>query len=84
MSTSDPKPANTTSLMRPGRLLRILLSYVRPYTGRATVLVVTLLIEGAFNILLALSLKLLIDYAIVPRNARVLTLILGGLAGAAR
>ena len=68
-------------MMTPGRVLRILLSYVRPYSGRAGVLVLTLLLEGAFNILLALSLKLIIDYAIIPRNARVLTFILAGLGG---
>lgn len=67
--------------MRPSRLLRILFSYVKPYTARAGVLVVTLVVEGAFNILLALSLKFIIDFAIVPRNARVLTLILAGLGG---
>ena len=42
-------------------------------------LVVTLLVEGAFNILLALSLKLIIDFAIVPRNAAVLAWIIGSL-----
>ncbi len=68
-------------MMTPGRLLRILLSYIRPYSGRAGVLVLTLLLEGAFNILLALSLKLIIDYAIIPRNVRVLTLILACLGG---
>jgi ATP-binding cassette subfamily B protein len=68
-------------MMGPGRLLRILFSYVRPYSARAGVLVVTLVLEGAFNILLALSLKLIIDYAIVPRSVRVLTLIIGGLCG---
>lgn len=66
-------------MMGPARLLRILFSYVRPYSQRAIILIVTLLVEGAFNILLALSLKLIIDFAIVPRNATALTLILGGL-----
>jgi ATP-binding cassette, subfamily B, bacterial len=79
MASKDTTPE--TSLMGPGRLLRILLSYVRPYSRRAGVLILTLLLEGAFNILLALSLKFIIDYAIVPRNARVLTLILGALVG---
>ncbi|HEX8490558.1 MAG TPA: ABC transporter ATP-binding protein, partial [Chthoniobacterales bacterium] len=60
-------------------MLRILFSYVKPYTARASVLVVTLLVEGAFNILLALSLKLIIDFAIVPRNAAVLAWIIGSL-----
>lgn len=65
--------------MRPGKLLRILFSYVRPYSTRAGALVATLIVEGAFNILLALSLKLIIDLAIMPRNATVLAVILGGL-----
>lgn len=65
--------------MRPGRLLRILFSYVKPYSSRASVLVVTLVLEGAFNVLLALSLKLIIDLAIVPRNAVPLAWIIGSL-----
>ena len=65
--------------MRPGRLLRILFSYVKPYSARASVLLVTLVIEGAFNVLLALSLKLIIDLAIVPRNAVALAWIIGSL-----
>lgn len=67
------------SMMSPGRLLRILLSYLRPYAPRAIALVMTLLVEGAFNILLALSLKLIIDFAVVPRNPRVLTVVLAAL-----
>ena len=65
--------------MNPLTLLRILLGYVKPYRLRALVLVVTLLLEGTFNILLALSLKFIIDFAITPRDANVLALILGGL-----
>ena len=38
-------------MMSPGRLLRILFSHVKPYSLRAVVLVVTLVVEGAFNIL---------------------------------
>jgi ATP-binding cassette subfamily B protein len=65
--------------MNPFTLLRILLGYVKPYTPRALMLIVTLLLEGTFNILLALSLKFIIDFAITPRDANVLALILGGL-----
>jgi ATP-binding cassette subfamily B protein len=65
--------------MNPFTLLRILLGYVKPYTARAVVLTVTLLLEGTFNILLALSLKFIIDFAISPRDANALALILGGL-----
>jgi ATP-binding cassette subfamily B protein len=77
----NTKPTSSATMMSPGRLLRILLSYVRPYSSRASVLVTTLLLEGAFNILLALSLKLIIDYAIIPKNGRMLALILAGLGG---
>jgi ATP-binding cassette subfamily B protein len=73
-------PGSAGSVMSPVRLLRILLSYLKPYTSRAVLLVVTLVIEGAFNILLALSLKFIIDFAITPRDSSVLTLILIGLA----
>ncbi|HEY0101129.1 MAG TPA: ATP-binding cassette domain-containing protein [Pyrinomonadaceae bacterium] len=66
--------------MNPFTLLGILLGYVKPYTSRALLLVATLLLEGTFNILLALSLKFIIDLAITPRDANVLALILGGLA----
>ncbi len=72
-------PGSPASLMRPGRLLKILFSYVKPYRARASVLVVTLVLEGAFNVLLALSLKLIIDFAIVPRNAAFLAWIIGSL-----
>src|SRR6185436_12565905 len=81
MSNTNQKPGSPVSMMGPGTLLRILFSYVRPYAPRATVLIVTLLVEGAFNILLALSLPLTIDFAIVPRSAAALILILGGLGG---
>jgi ATP-binding cassette, subfamily B, bacterial len=65
--------------MSPGRLLRILAARVRPYEPRVALLVVTLLVEGVFNVLLALSLKLIIDYAFTPRDARALALILAAL-----
>src|ERR1051325_4865269 len=67
------------AMMSPLRLLRILAGYLKPYASRVMLLFVTLLIEGAFNILLALSLKFLIDFAITPRDANVLALILGSL-----
>ena len=68
-------------MMGPGRVLRILLSYVRPYSSRAGVLIITLIVEGAFNILLALSLKFIIDFAIAPRKANVLAIVLAVLCG---
>lgn len=66
--------------MSPGTLLKILLRYVKPYTSRAVFLVITLIVEGLFITLLALSLKFLIDFAITPRDAHALAIILGGLA----
>ena len=60
-------------------LLVILSAYVSPYARRALLLVLTLVLEGAFTILLALSLKFIIDFAIAPRDPRVLALILCGL-----
>jgi ABC-type multidrug transport system fused ATPase/permease subunit len=73
------QPGGRVTPVSPVGLLRILLGYVKPYTSRAALLLLTLIVEGAFNTLLALSLKFLIDYAINPRNARVMGLILGGL-----
>src|SRR3954465_4100806 len=67
------------TLMSPARLLKILLSHVRPHSSRAALLVLTLLVEGVFNVLLALSLKLIIDYAVAPRRAAVLVVILAAL-----
>ncbi|HEX8354712.1 MAG TPA: ABC transporter ATP-binding protein, partial [Pyrinomonadaceae bacterium] len=73
------QPGGRASTVGPAGLLKILSGYVRPYASRAALLLVTLVVEGAFNTLLALSLKFLIDYAITPRDARVMALILGGL-----
>ena len=66
-------------LLSPARLLRILLAHLKPDAARAALLVATLLAEGAFNVLLALSLKFIIDFAITPRDSRLLTLVLAGL-----
>src|SRR3954447_21935901 len=65
--------------MGPTGLLKILLSHVRAHSSRAALLVLTLLVEGVFNVLLALSLKLIIDYAVAPRRAAVLAAILAAL-----
>jgi len=40
------------------------------------VLTATLVLEGAFNILLALNLKFMIDFALTPRNSRALVFII--------
>ncbi len=78
-SESEKNRRGAATEMSPARLLKILLSHVRPYTPRAAVLVLTLLVEGVFNVLLALSLKLIIDYAVAPRSAAALALILSAL-----
>ena len=79
MSAEAEKIDGLETAMSPGRLLRILSARVKPYAPRAAVLVLTLLVEGVFNVLLALSLKLIVDYALTPRDARAMTLILAAL-----
>jgi ATP-binding cassette subfamily B protein len=79
MSISQ-KTVETPTIMSPTRLIRILLGHLKPYSSRAFLLIGTLLLEGVFNILLALSLKFIIDFAIGPRNLRVLTLIIAALS----
>lgn len=76
---SEENSGGAAAAMNPSRLLKILLSHVRAYSARAWLLVLTLLVEGVFNVLLALSLKLIIDYAIEPRRAAVLAFILAAL-----
>jgi len=78
--SANQEPTEVTQIMSPSRLIRILLGYLKPYSSRAFILTATILLEGAFNILLALSLKFIIDFAIGPRNLRVLTIIIVGLA----
>ncbi|HKG14073.1 MAG TPA: ABC transporter transmembrane domain-containing protein [Pyrinomonadaceae bacterium] len=76
---SEESRRGGAAAMSPARLLKILLSRVRAYSARAGLLVLTLLVEGVFNVLLALSLKLIIDYAVAPRRAAVLAGILAAL-----
>jgi len=52
--------------------LASILSYVRPYSGSAGLVMLLLLISVGFNTLLSLSLKFFIDYAIVPRDRTML------------
>lgn len=79
LNQTNEHPEGRAAVVGPVRLLRILLDYVKPYTARAVLLLLTLFVEGAFNTLLALSLKFLIDYAIGPHDAKVMGLILCGL-----
>src|ERR1044071_5772502 len=77
MSKTVEHAGGPAPTMSPIKFLKTLLSYVRPYAPRAACLIATLLVEGAFTSLLALSLKLIIDFAIAPHDAKVLSLILG-------
>ena len=61
--------------------LRRCLGYLRPYRGQAALIFVGLSLELAFYVSLPLSFRFLIDRAIIPRDARLLALILAGLAG---
>ncbi|HEV2863324.1 MAG TPA: ATP-binding cassette domain-containing protein [Pyrinomonadaceae bacterium] len=77
--TTERDGGAASAALGPFRLLAILFGYVKPYNSRAALLCATLVAEGVFNALLALSLKFLIDYAITPRDARVMALVVGGL-----
>ncbi|MGH7353653.1 MAG: ABC transporter transmembrane domain-containing protein [Candidatus Rokuibacteriota bacterium] len=57
------------------------LVYLRPYRLQTALILIALSLELAFYVSLPLSFRFIIDHAIIPRNGRVLTLILGALAG---
>jgi ATP-binding cassette subfamily B protein len=59
--------------------LRTIGSYLRPYRLQAFLLLIGLLIDVTFDAILPLSLKFIIDDAIIPKNYRLLGLIIGGL-----
>jgi len=59
--------------------LRTIGSYLRPYRLQAFLLLIGLLINVTFDTILPLSLKFIIDDAIIPKNYRLLGLIIGGL-----
>ena len=61
--------------------LRRCLGYLRPYRGQVTLVFVGLALELAFYVSLPLSFRFLIDRAIIPRDARLLSLVLATLAG---
>ncbi len=52
----------------------------RPYRGRVALVLATIAVDVAFDTILPLSLKFLIDHAITPGDSRVLALVIGGLA----
>jgi ATP-binding cassette subfamily B protein len=61
--------------------LRRCLAFLRPYRAQATLVLLGLVLELAFYVSLPLSFRFLIDRAIVPRDARLLTLVLASLTG---
>jgi ATP-binding cassette, subfamily B, bacterial len=61
-------------------LFRRLAHYMAPYRGLVALLIGAMLVDMCFEVGLPLSLKYLIDLAIIPRDARLLLLILSGLA----
>ncbi|MGH9769591.1 MAG: ABC transporter transmembrane domain-containing protein, partial [Blastocatellia bacterium] len=62
-------------------LIRSLAPYFRPYRMKMAAIVLGLLLEMAFNTALPLSLKFLIDGALIGRDHRVLVIILALLGG---
>ncbi len=67
-------------MMSVSTLLQRLARYMSPYRGQVALLLFAMLVDTCFEIAFPLSLKFLVDEAIIPRNARLLALILGGLA----
>ncbi|MBF0418422.1 MAG: ABC transporter ATP-binding protein, partial [Magnetococcales bacterium] len=59
--------------------LKHILSYLAPYRVRTGLMLMTLFIDVAFDTALPLSLKLLIDEAIVPRDFDILILVVSAL-----
>lgn len=76
-----PPLAYTRGAIGLARFLRRCLGYLRPYRGQAALIFVGLSLELAFYVSLPLSFRFLIDRAIIPRDGRLLTLVLGTLAG---
>ncbi len=60
--------------------LRQILAYVWRYPGAALVILSLIALDVAFNTLLSLSPQLVIDFAIIPNNRRVLIVIIVALA----
>jgi ATP-binding cassette subfamily B protein len=64
-------------------LLARLLHYAAPYRSQVVLVAVAIVVNICFEIALPLSFKYLIDDAIVPKNSRLLVIILGCLAALA-
>ena len=63
--------------------LRSIGAYLHPYRMQAALLLVGMLIDVSFDAILPLSLKFIIDDAIMPKNGKLLALIVAGLVGGA-
>lgn len=82
METSEPPDTKEAApTMKVGTALWHILSYTAPYRGRVALLVVTLVIDVAFDAALPLSLAFLIDNAIMPKDATMFAIIVGCLFG---
>ena len=82
--TEEPEPPASAATAVPASGVRQVVNYVlgalRARWGVGLLILGGLLIEMAFNSAVPLSFKYLVDYAIMPRDGQVLTLILSGLA----
>jgi ATP-binding cassette subfamily B protein len=68
--------------MKVGTALWHIVSYTAPYKGRVALVILTLVIDVAFDTAMPLSLKFLIDSAITPRDAEMFAIIITCLVGA--
>lgn len=79
----EPQEADATPVQLSGirQLVKIFLAALRARWGLALLIFVGLLIDMSFSAAVPMSFKYLLDYAIVPRNEKILIAILAGLAG---
>ncbi len=74
---------SNSPVMGIGGLTRRLLTYLRPYRASCFLLVSTMLVNQAYSTFFPLSLKFIIDDAIIPKNLNFLLMILAVLAAGA-
>jgi ATP-binding cassette, subfamily B, bacterial len=68
-------------VMGMGGFFRWLAVYLRPYTARVLLIALLLVVVASFNVVLPVSLRFLIDLAILPSNYSLLLIILASLVG---
>ncbi len=66
--------------LRRGAVLRRLLGYARPYRGRLTLIIVLMIGGNAIGLAPPYITKLLVDRVLIPRDVRLLGLLVGALA----